>query len=83
MEGARRRDQARVTPSAETRELLAWISTQPRTYPEAIEVWKTNCPRHSPWEDAIRDGLIQIVRNGSQSQVALTPEGEAALASTA
>jgi hypothetical protein len=63
----------------ETLELLSWISRQPRTYPEAIEVWRTNCPRHSVWEDALGERLIEVVRNGSESQVALTPRGTAAL----
>jgi hypothetical protein len=63
----------------ELHELLSWISKQPRSYPDAIEVWKTNCPRHSLWEDALGHGLIRIVRNGSESHVALTPAGEAAL----
>ena len=58
-------------------ELLSWISRQPRTYPEAIEVWKTNCPRRSLWEDALGDGLIRAVRNGRASQVELTLHGEA------
>jgi hypothetical protein len=65
---------------AEIRELLTWVSSKPRTYPEAIEVWKTNCPRHSLWEDALGDGLIQVVRNGRESHVSLTPLGTAALA---
>jgi hypothetical protein len=64
---------------ADTRELLDWISRGRRSYPEAIEVWQTHCPRHSVWEDALADGLVRVVRNGSVSQVALTPEGEAAL----
>jgi hypothetical protein len=61
-------------------ELLSWISRQPRSYPEAIEVWKTNCPRHSLWEDALSGGLIRIVRNGRESHVALTLHGQAVLA---
>jgi hypothetical protein len=68
---------SRVT--SETIELLAWIGSEPRSYAEAIEVWKTNCPRHSLWEDALGAGLIRVVRNGSESQVALTPLGEATL----
>jgi hypothetical protein len=70
-------------PDAETRELLVWISREPRPYPEAIEIWQTHCPRHSVWEDALADGLVRVVRNGSVSQVALTPEGEAVLSSAA
>jgi hypothetical protein len=65
---------------AQILELLSWISREPRPYAEAIEVWKTNCPRHSLWEDALGDGLIRIVRNGTESQVALTPHGRAQLA---
>jgi hypothetical protein len=65
---------------AEILELLSWISREPRSYPEAIEVWKTNCPRHSLWEDALGDGLIQVVRNGRESHVALTTHGRAQLA---
>jgi hypothetical protein len=68
---------------ADTRELLDWISRDQRSYPEAIEVWQTQCPRHSVWEDALADGLVRVLRNGSVSVVALTPEGEAALSSVA
>ena len=63
---------------ADMLELLDWISRGRRSYPEAIEVWQTHCPRHSVWEDALADGLVRVVRDGSVSQVALTPEGEAA-----
>jgi hypothetical protein len=63
----------------EIRELLAWISERPRSYSETIEVWKTNCPRHSLWEDALGDGLVQIVRNGAESRVTVTPRGRTAL----
>ena len=65
--------------NADTRELLDWISRGRRSYPEAIEVWQTHCPRHSVWEDALADGLVRVVRNGSVSEVALTDEAEAAL----
>jgi hypothetical protein len=68
---------------AEARELLAWISERPRSYSETIEVWKTNCPRHSLWEDALGNGLVHVVRNGSESQVALTQLGQAALSRVA
>jgi hypothetical protein len=64
---------------AETLELLSWVSREPRSYPEAIEVWHTHCPRHSVWEDALGEGLIEVVRKGSRSHVALTSRGKAAL----
>ena len=59
-----------MTP--EIHELLSWISRQPRSYPQAIEVWRTNCPQHSVWEDALAEELIEVVRNGDESRVALT-----------
>jgi hypothetical protein len=65
--------------SSETLELLSWVSREPRSYPEAIEVWRTHCPRHSAWEDALGDGLIRIVRNGRESHVALTALGRTTL----
>jgi hypothetical protein len=64
----------------ETLELLSWVSREPRSYPEAIEVWRTHCPRHSVWEDALGDGLIAIVRDGRESYVTLTQRGAQALA---
>jgi hypothetical protein len=61
--------------------LLEWISEHPRTYSEAMEAWKTHCPRLSTWEDALAEGLIEIARGGdsASSTVRLTPAGTAAL----
>ena len=58
-----------------TLELLSWISTRPRTYAEAMEAWRSTCPRHSVWEDALVDRLIEIVECGDtidEGRVALT-----------
>ncbi len=62
-------------------ELLAWISRRPRTYPEASEAWLSNCPRHSVWDDAVSDSLVQVVREGrrDEARVALTASGRATL----
>jgi hypothetical protein len=60
-------------------ELLSWVAREPRTYPDAIEVWRTNCPQHSVWEDALDDQLIEIVKNGSRASVVVTARGRAAL----
>ena len=64
---------------AEIIELLSWVAREPRSHPDAIEVWKTTCPQHSVWEDALGDQLIEIVRNGSQASVVVTPHGLEAL----
>jgi hypothetical protein len=61
-------------------ELLSWVAREPRAYPDAIEVWRTNCPQHAVWEDALGEELIEIVRNGSDASVVVTPRGRAVLA---
>lgn len=66
--------------NAQTRELLAWIDREPRTYAEAVDVWRTSCPRLSVWEDAIADGLVDVSRSGAESSVVVTVRGRAALA---
>jgi len=60
---------------AETLELLAWISSRPRNYAESIETWKSNCPHHAVWDDAVVAGLIRV----SRSEVTVTPAGRALL----
>jgi hypothetical protein len=62
------------------RQLLEWIASRPRSYDEAIDAWRSNCPRLAVWDDALSEGLIQVVRNGREgSQVALTSRGAALL----
>ena len=62
-------------------EFLTWVSIRPRTYGEAMESWRSTCPRLSTWEDALAEGLIQV-ENGSsmnESRVKLTARGRAVL----
>jgi len=60
-------------------EFLEWVSSRPRTYSEAMEVWRTNCPRHTVWEDALGEGLIAFEEQ--ERRVTLTARGKALLAS--
>ena len=62
-------------------QFLAWIAARPRTYAEAMEAWRSSCPRHTVWEDALVDGLIQMEGAGTlrQMQVTLTPRGSSIL----
>jgi hypothetical protein len=60
---------------AETLELLTWISSRPRNYAESIDAWKSNCPHHAVWDDAVVAGLIRV----SHSEVTVTPAGRALL----
>jgi hypothetical protein len=41
-------------------QFLAWVAARPRTYGEAMDAWRTSCPRLSVWEDAVSDGLVQV-----------------------
>ena len=63
------------------REFLDWISDRPRTYEAVMEAWRSTCPRHSVWEDALIDGLIEIKSRSAVdvSTVTLTPKGRAVL----
>src|SRR5262249_48679764 len=45
-------------------EFLAWVASRPRTYDEARDAWRTTCPRHTVWEDALIEGLIQVATRG-------------------
>jgi hypothetical protein len=64
-------------------ELLAWVAARPRTYSEAMEAWRTSCPRMPVWEDAIIAEFIEVLSDGggmSGSAVRITPLGRAVLA---
>jgi hypothetical protein len=62
-------------------ELLNWISTRPRTYAETMEAWRSNCPRHFPWEDALIEGLIELESNANDAKVYVSARGRAILKS--
>ena len=71
-----------ATVSSSTLDLLTWLSTRSRTYDETMAAWRTHCPRLSIWEDALADGLVQVVRSGNgraTAEVTLTAQGRAAL----
>jgi hypothetical protein len=69
-------------PSAAlTLQFLAWVAEGERTYAQAMDAWRSSCPRLSIWEDAILDGLIAFDGGATRnaSRVALTPKGLALL----
>ncbi|HXB69847.1 MAG TPA: hypothetical protein VNY05_16460 [Candidatus Acidoferrales bacterium] len=68
------------------RELLMWVSERPRTYEETMQAWRSHCPRHTIWEDACIDGLVEVVDGGGEmtaSGVVLTARGRSVLKSSA
>ena len=63
--------------NALTIQLLEWISNHPRTYAEALDAWRTSCPRLSIWEDACIDGLIDC--DAGNQLVSVSAKGRALL----
>ncbi|MEJ0065188.1 MAG: hypothetical protein WDM85_06860 [Caulobacteraceae bacterium] len=62
-------------------DLLEWLSISPRAYAEAMEVWRTSCPRLTIWEDAVDLGYVVRRCNDAAAPptVFLTPIGRQAL----
>jgi len=76
---------AAATPltSPLTLDFLTWLDRGPRSYANAMEAWRTSCPRFTIWEDAIEDGLFRLERGRGATlsgvAVVLTPGGTAVL----
>jgi hypothetical protein len=57
-------------------DFLEWIAAKPRPYSEAMEAWRTSCPKLTVWEDANERGFVtQRPVAGEETLVELTPEG--------
>jgi hypothetical protein len=70
---------SQLTPHPLTLDFLAWIASEPRSYAEALEAWRTSCPRLPIWEEAFTEGLVCVERQPgvrmSEALVVLTPRG--------
>jgi hypothetical protein len=60
-------------------DLLEWLTERERSYAEAINAWRTSCPRLPVWEDANDRGLIARDERNGNSIVRVTPTGLALL----
>ena len=62
-------------------DLLDWLAIRPRPYSEAMEVWRTSCPRLTIWEDAVDLGYVVRRQGGvvAEPTVFLTDIGRQAL----
>ena len=59
-----------------TIQFLEWVSERPRTYGDAMDAWRTTCPRLSIWEDALAAGLVRLGHGTfRERQVAVTDQG--------
>lgn len=64
-----------------TLQFLTWVAEAPRTYAQAMDAWRSSCPRLSIWEDAILDGLVAFEGGATrnQSRVVVTSKGRGLL----
>jgi hypothetical protein len=57
-------------------DLVEWIAEKPRAYAEAMDAWRTSCPRLPIWEDATDLGfIVRTSGNGAGPLVEVTPAG--------
>lgn len=56
-------------------DLLDWVAQRERTHEEAMDAWRTSCPKLPVWEDANDRGFI-ATENGF---VRITASGRAVL----
>ena len=57
-------------------DLVEWIAREPRPYAEAIETWRTSCPRLTVWEDAMDRGYVARRPTADGLRVTVTASGE-------
>lgn len=68
----------RYTPGMEAADLLldqllAWVAARPRNYGEAMEAWRTSCPRLPVWEDAVAAGHVVVDAAAPRATLSLVP----------
>jgi hypothetical protein len=71
----------KAAAAALMRQFLAFVADGGRTYGETMEAWRSTCPRMPIWEDAVRDGLVEVKNGGAMraSRIVLTARGMARL----
>ncbi len=73
---------APAIPTRLMAQFLRWLEERPRSYTETMDVWRSNCPRLSAWEDALDEGLIRLepaCHGAADMQVRVTAKGHARL----
>ena len=64
-----------ATTDALVLDLVEWIGREPRPYSEAIETWRTSCPRLTIWEDAVDRGYVARRPTADGLRVTVTERG--------
>jgi hypothetical protein len=56
-------------------DLLEWMGPDPRPYGEALEAWRTSCPRLPVWEEAHDRGFLRRQHVAGRRVVSVSPAG--------
>ena len=56
-------------------DFLAWLARGERSYEEAMEAWRTSCPKLPVWEDANERGLVMTEQANGITVVRPTEAG--------
>ena len=61
-------------------DFLEWLAAEPRSYRDALDAWRTSCPRLTVWEDVIEAGyVVRAQDSGHGEMVRVTASGQAYL----
>ena len=60
-------------------DLLGWVDAKERSYEEALDAWRTSCPKFPVWEAAFDRGLLERDFVNGRWIVRVTPKGRASL----
>ena len=60
-------------------DLVEWVAARPRRQAEAMEAWRTSCPRLTVWEEAFERGYVERRPSPGGAMVATTAAGVAFL----
>lgn len=66
-------------PEALVLDLVEWVAREPRPYDEAVEAWRTSCPRLTVWEDAADRGLVRRLKTEAGENLLVATEQGIAL----
>lgn len=58
-------------------DLVSWCAERPRPYADALDAWRTSCPRLMVWEEAQARGLVETRPGADGLEVVATASGVA------
>jgi hypothetical protein len=75
-------DTSSVENASLVADLVEWIATQPRSYADVMEAWRTSCPRFPIWDDVVDHRFVaRVHEEGLGEMIHVTPAGQAFLRS--